>query len=73
MAARIMREGDLRSLERRTMYTIFAPLDGEERLPRELVLEGKRHRAMGRRELFGALWLPALALILFCATWVTSR
>ncbi len=55
------------------MYTIFAPLDGEERLPRELVLEGKRYRAIGRRELFGALWLPALALILFCATWVTSR
>ena len=49
------------------MYTIFAPLDQEEQLPRELVLEGKRHKAVGRRELAGALWLPALFLILFFA------
>ncbi|HEV1992585.1 MAG TPA: hypothetical protein VGR34_06955 [Candidatus Dormibacteraeota bacterium] len=67
MAARYTRESDLRSLERRSMYTIFAPLDAEEQLPRELVLEGKRHKAIGRRELAGALWLPALFLILFFA------
>jgi len=69
MAARYTRESDLRSLERRSMYAIFAPLDEEERLPRELILEGKRHRAVGRRELAGAMWLPAIFLILFLAGW----
>jgi hypothetical protein len=67
MATRHTRESDLRSLERRSMYTIFAPLDPEEPLPRELILEGKRHRALGRRELAGALWLPALFVIMFLA------
>ncbi|HYR50614.1 MAG TPA: hypothetical protein VES90_10550 [Candidatus Eisenbacteria bacterium] len=62
-------ERDLRSLERRSMYAIFAPLDPNERLPRELILEGRRHRMLGRRELAGALWLPALFLILFLAGW----
>ena len=54
----------LRSLERRSMYSIFAPLDPAERLPRELILErppcffwGVR---LGRRYLAGLLWVPAL-------------
>lgn len=51
------------------MYKIFAPLDVHERLPRELLLEARRHHAMGRRELAGALWLPALALLLLLAGW----
>ena len=53
---------DLRSLERRSMYSIFHPLDPNERLPRELILEGRRHRLMDLRhlELAGALYLPAL-------------
>jgi hypothetical protein len=69
MARHVTQERDLRSLERRSMYAIFAPLDPNERLPRELIMEGKRHRALGRRELAGALWLPALFLILFVAGW----
>jgi len=32
-------ERDLRSLDRRSMNSIFAPLDPNERLPRELLLE----------------------------------
>jgi len=46
------------------MYSIFHPLDASERLPRELILEGKRHRLMDirRLELAGALYLPALML-----------
>jgi hypothetical protein len=46
------------------MYSIFHPLDPEERLPRELLLEGKRHRLMGLRfmELLGFMYLPALIL-----------
>ena len=70
----------LRSLDRKRMYTIFAPLDANERLPRELLLEGKRFRlfggavgpqeyAVGRRELAGLLWLPALGLVLLLAGW----
>lgn len=53
---------DLRSLERRSMYSIFRPLDPEERLPRELILEGRRHRLIDIRhlEVIGALYLPAL-------------
>lgn len=69
MAPHVTQERDLRSLERRSMYAIFAPLDPDERLPRELILEGKRHKMLGRRELAGALWLPALFLILFLAGW----
>ena len=57
-----VRESDMRSLDRRRMYEIFAPLDADERLPRELVLEGRRFRRVGRRELAGFLWLPALLL-----------
>ncbi|TME05112.1 MAG: hypothetical protein E6I53_09305 [Chloroflexi bacterium] len=55
---------DLRSLERRSMYSIFHPLDPDERLPRELILEGKRHRMIGMRfmELLGFIYLPALIL-----------
>jgi hypothetical protein len=51
------------------MYSIFAPLDASERLPRELILEGRRHKTVGRRELAGALWLPALLLILTLVAW----
>jgi hypothetical protein len=46
------------------MYSIFAPLDANERLPREFILEGRHYKTLGRRELAGALWLPALFLIL---------
>ena len=44
------------------MYSIFRPLDAGERLPRELIVEGERHRMIDvhRLELAGALYLPAL-------------
>jgi hypothetical protein len=46
------------------MYSIFHPLDADERLPRELLLEGKRHRLIEIRymEILGLLYLPALLL-----------
>jgi hypothetical protein len=55
---------DLRSLERRSMYSIFHPLDANERLPRELIVEGRRHRFLELRwmELLGFVYLPALVL-----------
>jgi hypothetical protein len=58
---------DLRSLDRRSMYSIFHPLDPDERLPRELFLEGRRHRWLETRTLFtlvGVLYLPALMLMI---------
>ncbi len=69
MGARVTRESDLRSLDRRSMYSIFAPLDPDERLPRELLMEAKRTRAVGRRELAGILWLPVLCVILILSDW----
>jgi len=65
-----VREADMRSLDRRRMYEIFAPLDADERLPRELLLEGRRFRSLGRREAAGILWLPLLLLSLTAVTWV---
>ncbi|HKW06458.1 MAG TPA: hypothetical protein VJS19_02710 [Candidatus Dormibacteraeota bacterium] len=56
---------DLRSLDRRSMYSIFHPLDPNERLPRELILEGRRSRWLEKRALLtwvGMLYLPALML-----------
>jgi hypothetical protein len=69
MARHITEERELRSLDRRSMYSIFAPLDANERLPRELLLEAKRHKTLGRRELAGAMWLPALVVILSLVGW----
>jgi TRAP-type mannitol/chloroaromatic compound transport system permease large subunit len=55
---------DLRSLERRSMYSIFHPLDVDERLPRELILEGRRYRWLELRhiEILGFVYLPLLIL-----------
>src|SRR5260370_42534425 len=36
-----LEERDLRSLERRSMYSIFAPLEGDDGLSRELALEDR--------------------------------
>ena len=56
---------DLRSLERRSMYSIFRPLDPNERLPRELIIEEKRWRRLSGRDvdLAAGLYLPALLVI----------
>jgi hypothetical protein len=51
------------------METIFAPLDANEPLPRELLKDARRYKTLGRRELAGALWLPALVAVLFLAAW----
>jgi len=61
----MQREDRLRSLERKSMESIFAPLDANEPLPRELVKDARRYKTLGRWELAGALWLPALVLVLF--------
>jgi Flp pilus assembly protein TadB len=57
---------DLRSLERASMYSIFHPLDPNERLPRELILEGRRHRLLDGRHLeIAALFvLPGLVVVI---------
>lgn len=78
MARQALRESDLRSLNRRSMYSIFAPLDPNERLPRELLDERPSPRGMsllasrpyrpGRKELAAAIWLPAVLLLLRVAS-----
>ena len=65
-----VREADMRSLDRRRMYEIFAPLDADERLPRELVMESRRFKSLGRREAAGILWLPSLLLSLTAVKWM---
>jgi hypothetical protein len=69
MSRHQVRESDLRSLERARMYRIFAPLDADEPLPRELLMAARRHRTIGRWELAGALWLPVLVLTMTLAAW----
>ena len=47
------------------MYSIFHPLDPNERLPRELIVEGRRYRFLDAGALLtvvGVLYLPALML-----------
>jgi hypothetical protein len=65
----MQREDRLRSLERTSMETIFAPLDADEPLPRELLKDARRYKTLGRWELAGALWLPAVVAVLFLAAW----
>jgi len=67
----MQRDDRPRSLERKSMETIFAPLDDNEPLPRELIQEARRYRALGRRELAGALWLPVFAAVLVLAGWAS--
>ena len=62
-------ERDLRSLDRKRMYSIFAPLNEDEPLPRELILESRRYRSLGRREVAGVIWLPAFIAIMIVAGW----
>src|SRR5215510_1930975 len=75
--ARQSRESDLRSLNRKRMYAIFAPLDPIDRLPRELLDERPAPRGMsllarrtyrpGRKELAAAMWLPPALLLMAAA------
>ena len=62
MPRRPLEERDLRSLQRRSMYSIFQPLDPGEPLTREMVREAKRHRyfSVKRMEIAAYLYLPGL-------------
>ncbi len=64
MTRRAVEERDLRSLQRRSMYSIFRPLNPDEPLTRELVREAKRQRyfSVKRMEIAAYLYLPALCL-----------
>ena len=46
------------------------PLDPEPRLPRELVRDARRYKVVGRPEFAGALWLPALLVLMTIGAWV---
>ena len=70
-----LEERDLRSLERRSMYSIFAPLDDDESLSRELQLDDegnptqagklwvwgfRRRRNRNHRSSGDEYWVPAM-------------
>jgi len=69
-----LEERDLRSLDRRSMYSIFAPLDDDGPLSRELEQEDKAtptkagelavwgflRRSRRRRKVSGDDWIPAM-------------
>ena len=72
---RPLEERDLRSLERRSMYSIFAPLEGDDGLSRELALDDEanptragnlavwgflRRRHRRRRADADEQWVPAM-------------
>jgi hypothetical protein len=71
---KVTREADMRSLERRSLYGTFAPLDASERLPRELLFERREGWTwgihLGRRQVVGFLWAPALFVALALAAWI---
>ncbi len=53
------------------MYSIFHGLDPNERLPRELISEGRRYRQLERPHVFwivGALYLPVVILTVVVLT-----
>lgn len=70
---RPVRERDLRSLERRSLYQIFAPLDPDERLPRESLLERRVGDTWSRATVAGFLWPLAYFAVLGLVTWISGR
>ena len=54
------------------MFSIFHPLDPNERLPRELILEGRRYRFFERRGLFAAAGFLYLPAIMFAVVFLAS-
>ncbi|HKA11232.1 MAG TPA: hypothetical protein VKI99_12270 [Candidatus Dormibacteraeota bacterium] len=84
MAHKPLHESDLRSLNRKNMYSIFAPLDANVRLARELLDERPtprglsmlpRNDQLGRKELAAALWLAPVLLLLTAAAlgWLDTQ
>ena len=61
---------DPREPDRLSRVHTFAPLDSSERLPREQLLASRRYRRLGRPEIAGSLWLPALVASLTLLGWL---
>jgi hypothetical protein len=75
---RPLEERDLRSLDRQSMYSIFAPLPEDEALSQELIAEDKSlptragelavwgflRRTRRRRALRGEEWVPAMFMFI---------
>ena len=69
----VTHERDLRSLERPGLLRTFAPLDADERLPRELVVDpGVAVHGAGRR-FIALLWPVGLLVGLAAAAWAAKR
>jgi hypothetical protein len=54
---------DDREPDRLSRIHIFGQLEHSDQLPRELLLEGRRYRNVGRPELAGLLWLPGVLVL----------
>jgi len=63
----------MRSLERESSYRIFAPLDPQEQLPRELLFARPTRHLWGSEldwhHFAGVAWIPALAATLSLYMW----
>jgi hypothetical protein len=67
----------MRSLDRRSMDSIFAPLDPNERLPRELLLERSRFHPFHGNTPWGRfasfLWIPFVLATVGLLVWWFGR
>jgi hypothetical protein len=72
VTSKVTRERDLRSVDRPGLRRAFGPLDAEERLPRELVLDhGIATRGAGKR-MVALLWPPVLLTSLATLAWMAG-
>jgi hypothetical protein len=64
----------MRSLERPGLHAAFKPLDPNERLPRELLVERREGFTwglrLGRQHIAGVLWLPVWLATLAGIIWI---
>jgi hypothetical protein len=72
VAGEVTHDRDLRSLDRPRLRGAFGPLDAEERLPRELVIDhGIAWRGVGKR-MVALLWPSVLLAGLLILAWVAG-
>jgi hypothetical protein len=68
-----LEERDLRSLERRSMYFIFSPIDDDERVSQELLMEDRANPTRaGELAVWGFLRRRARRRDVGCEPWVPA-
>jgi hypothetical protein len=61
---------DDREPDRLSRIHVFRRLDDANQLPRELLLQGRRYRRVGRPELAALLWVPGLIALMTVCAWL---